>query len=247
MLKKMILLTTTFILLFSCGSGKGTLAFTANGEEFIAEGFTSKEGWDLSFEKVLVNLTGVEAYHPEISDLSVTIDEDYLVDLKDSFGPEPSVSVTSVKKVPAGNYQSLRFSLKQMSSGPHKGYSVVLSGTARKEGETLPFLIKISEELTFDGREGYVGDTIKGLVEPGQASSVEMTFHFDHIFGDASSGPEEHVNSHSPGFDLFLDYKKEGRIEVTQEEMKSHESYTLLMGAIESLGHLGEGHCEVIR
>ena len=74
-----------------------------------------------------------------------------------------------------------------------------------------------------------------------------MTFHFDHLFGDLTSAPEEHVNSRSPGFALFLDYEKEGKIHVKQDEMKGHGSYPLLLGAIESLGHLGEGHCEVIR
>lgn len=240
-----ILITTIFIA--GCSSGRGDLHFTANGEEFIAEGFTSKEGWDLSFDSVLVNLSEIEAYNPTDSGLSAKLEGTYLVDLKDSFGLDPTVSVESLKEVPAGNYQSLRFSLKQIESGDHAGYSIILFGNAGKEGTTIPFTIRISEELTFDGKEGYVGDSIKGLLNENETADVEMTFHFDHLFGDAGSGPEEHVNAQSPGFAMFLDYEKEGRIDVSQEDLMNHRNFNLFIGAVETLGHLGEGHCEVIR
>ena len=41
---------------------QGKLILHANGEDFVREGFTSKDGWQISFEHVYVNLADVTAY-----------------------------------------------------------------------------------------------------------------------------------------------------------------------------------------
>ena len=107
-------------------------------------------------------------------------------------------------------------------------------------------MIKLDEELTFNGIEGYVGDSIKGLLKEDE-TEVEMTFHFDHLFGDIEADINDHVNTGSPGFDFFLPFNKKGDLTVDQDQLADLENYDVLIGAIETLGHLGEGHCEVIR
>lgn len=235
------------LLSISCRTDRGTLIFKANGEDFIACGFTSKEGWELSFDSLRVNLDGIEAYNPEDTSLKAGPAEALLIDLTKNDGTGTDVTVSTMHDVPAGNYQSLRFSLKQIEEGENKGYSIIISGTAKKGNRRIPFIISLDEELTFDGREGYVGDSIKGLLAGDKETEVEMTFHFDHLFGDYHAPPDAHVNSRSPGFALFLHYENDGIINVAQEDMKNHGSYPLLISAIETLGHLGEGHCEVVR
>ncbi len=230
------------ITLMSCQNNKGTIRFTANGEDFVANGFVSKDGWNINFDRVLVNLSGITAYNPGDTKLKAELPGSYLVNLKDS----PIVEVGDLEDLPKGNYQSLKFNLTPLKEGEFKGFSIIMEGQAEKDGESLDFLIKLNEELTFDGRDGYVGDSIRGLLKEDE-TEVEMTFHFDHIFGDIDADADDHVNTGSPGFDFFMSLSGEGRLTVEQDELKGSENYNLLIGSIETLGHLGEGHCEVVR
>ena len=223
------------------------MLFTANGEDFIINGLTSKEGWHIQFDNVLVNICDPEAYNPDRTELKAVLEGHHMVDLKRGTSNQPQVSVGILPDAKAGNYQSLRFSLKQMETGEYAGYSIVLKGFAEKEKVKIPFLIKLDEELTFNGREGYVGDSIKGILHPGKTADVEMTFHFDHLFGNIEMDADDHVNSQSPGFEFFLHYIKDKKIDVNQELTKSNPQYDILIQGIETLGHLGEGHCEVSR
>lgn len=249
-LKKICILTlfiTVLLSLTGCSSKKGNLLFNANGEEFVINGLVSKEGWKIDFDNVLVNISSPEAYNSENQNLRAILEGDHLIDLKRGSSSRPEVSVGIVPHAESGNYQSLKFSLKQIESGEYAGYSIVLKGIAQKDDEKLPFVIKLDEELTFNGREGYVGESIKGILSDGKTSDVEMTFHFDHLFGNGEMSPEDHVNSGSPGFALFLDYTKDRSIDVNQKEMRDNPLYGRLIQGIETLGHLGEGHCEVSR
>jgi hypothetical protein len=118
-------------------------------------------------------------------------------------------------------------------------------GTASRDDKNVDFIIELTEEMVFDGKEGYVGDEVKGLLQPGGETSVEMTFHFDHIFGDREAPQDDHINTHSVGFDFFYQFAEDGTVEVSQPEMKRAPHYSTLVHAVWSLGHLGEGHCEV--
>jgi hypothetical protein len=235
------------LLIISCSEKTGNLLFTANGEEFVVDGMISREGWEIQFENVLVNIISPEAYNPEKPELKAVLEGSHLVDLKRGTSNRPVVSVGIVPDAETGNYQSLKFSIKQMDSGKYAGYSIVLKGIAEKENVRIPFLIKLNEELTFDGREGYVGDSIKGILHSGKTADVEMTLHFDHLFGNIKMGADDHVNSRSPGFEFFLPYIKENKIDVDQNQMTGNRHFEKLIQGIESLGHLGEGHCEVSR
>src|SRR5690606_37725354 len=43
----------------------GTLEFRANGEDFVRQGFTSKDGWAISFEHVYVTVSDITAYQTD--------------------------------------------------------------------------------------------------------------------------------------------------------------------------------------
>jgi hypothetical protein len=99
--------------------------------------------------------------------------------------------------------------------------------------------------MVFDGPEGYVGEELKGLLQPGSTTEVEMTFHFDHIFGDIEADKDDHINTRSVGFDFFYPFAQDGVVDVRQEDLQDAEGYRTLVEALWTLGHLGEGHCEV--
>ncbi|NOQ17708.1 MAG: DUF4382 domain-containing protein, partial [Dehalococcoidales bacterium] len=56
-----------------------------------------------------------------------------------------------------------------------------------------------------------------------------MTFHFDHIFGDADTPMDDDLNVSALGFDPFADVAEGGQVDLDMSELH--------------LGHVGEGHC----
>jgi len=243
----LILLIASLFILFasSCSKapqGSGTIIFTANGEDFVREGFVEKNGWDVAFDKVYVNIVNPTAYSSE--GLKSVLKGAFFTDLAEGDKNAAPIVIGKTEKVPHGNYQSLKFSIKRAKSGEFKDYSIVIKGTAKKAKETVNFTIKLDEEIDFDGKEGFVGDEIKGLLAENGETDVEMTFHFDHIFGDREAAADDHINTGSVGFDFFNAYAKDGVIDVSQDELKDAADYPKFIKALSSLGHLGEGHCE---
>ncbi len=222
----------------------GTIIFTANGEDFVRNGFVDRSNWHLQFDTVLVNLVSPTAYsHLEPLDSQV-LDGRHPVDLAAGDENAAPVVVGMVNNAPVGNYLSLRFGLRRLNDGPYRGASIVLIGTATRNTDTVPFTIRLSEELDFDGKEGYVGRDVKGVLPPDDSTTVEMTFHFDHIFGDSEAPADDHINTGSVGFEFFHRFVENGRVDIQQEKLKDEPEYEKLLSAITTLGHLGEGHCE---
>ena len=114
------------------------------------------------------------------------------------------------------------------TSGPTAGYSLVIIGTAEKEGQSVDFTINVGEECGYRCGE-YVGDERKGILEKGGTADLEMTFHFDHIFGDAETPLDDELNLAAVGFEPFADTAEGGKIDLNMTELH--------------LGHVGEGHC----
>ena len=54
-------------ILVSCGpdGGTGTLQFYANGEDFVRQGFVSKDGWAITFDHVYITLADITAYQSD--------------------------------------------------------------------------------------------------------------------------------------------------------------------------------------
>jgi hypothetical protein len=222
----------------------GSLIFTANGEDFVRQGFVDKQGWSISFDNLYVNIVDPTAYAPG-GQKQVVLEGSHWVDLAEGEASAQPVVLGVVDGVTPANYQSLRFALKRAAAGPYAGASVVMIGSAERGTTRVPFTVRLDEEMLFDGREGYVGDEIKGLLQPGGTADVEMTFHFDHVFGDIEAAEGDHVNTGSVGFDFFHAFAEQGVVDVSQRELAGAGEYRTLVHALWSLGHLGEGHCDV--
>lgn len=228
----------------------GTLVLTANGEDFVREGFTSKDGWEIVFDHVYVTLAQIQPartdppFEPE-SDMEFSGERDLIaatrpvtVDLK----ADSTVEVARLTADP-GHYNALSWMMVPAEEGPSTGYSMLLEGTAAKEGETLPFRIGIEASWLYEAGD-YVGEERRGMLRSGSEADLEMTFHMDHLFGDADLPAEDALNQGAPGFSLFQWLADTSQVTdlAVMEEMLSPEEYEHVFGLLGNLGHVGEGH-----
>jgi hypothetical protein len=95
----------------------------------------------------------------------------------------------------------------------------------------VDFTINIDAECGYDCGE-YVGDERKGIVTDGGTADLEMTFHFDHIFGDAGTPLDDEPNQGAIGFEYFIGYADGQTVDINMTEIH--------------LGHVGEGHCHCL-
>jgi len=73
-----------------------------------------------------------------------------------------------------------------------------------------------------------------------------MTFHFDHIFGDADTPPDDELNVGAVGFEPFAGAASGGRLVsdmIGLESALSESDFQALVDILPTLGHVGEGHC----
>lgn len=216
----------------------GKLQFYANGEDFVRQGFVSKDGWSISFDHVYITLSGITAYqtdppydpHEEAGidgKAEVGLTGAYTIDLAQGGEDAPPILVGEVSEAPAGQYNAISWQMSRAESGAAAGHSLVMIGTAVKEGQSIDFTINVDEECDYYCGE-YVGDERKGILTEGGTADLEMTFHFDHIFGDAELAADDELNLAAVGFEPFADGADAG---------------TVLNMAEMHLGHVGEGHC----
>ncbi|MGC9505559.1 DUF4382 domain-containing protein [Baaleninema sp.] len=233
----------------------GTLAVRANGEDFVRQGFTTKDGWRVEFENLYAHVSDVTAYQtdppydafsggePDAKESVVLVDSQ-TVDL--AAGDETAEPILlSEVEAPAGQYNALSWKMTPASEGPAEGYSLVLDGTAEKDGETVDFILKLDEPLAFTCGE-FVGDERKGILSSGGNADLEATFHFDHLFGDGDAPADDEINTGALGFEPIAELAENGTVEVdleTLSERLSPEEYETLKNLLPSLGHVGEGHC----
>jgi len=228
------------MVLAGCPGGKaaGTLEFYANGEDFVRQGFVSKDGWSIQFDHVYITLADIAAYQTDPpydpqsgSDISgkhtVSLNGAYTIDLAEGGTDAPPILVGKVSDVPVGHYNALAFNMARAESGPAAGYSLVMIGTAQKDGQTVEFNIKVEEECEYQCGE-YVGDERKGIVAEDGTADLEMTFHFDHIFGSGDLPLDDELNLGAIGFEPFAG---SAHVEDVLDMSEMH------------LGHVGEGHC----
>ena len=242
MRKRMLVLAVTglfvvSILLVSCGGGVvGTLQFHANGEDFVRQGFVSKDGWSINFDHVYITLADITAYQTDPAydphtggningKVTVSLDKVYTVDLAEGGEDASPILVDEVSGVAVGHYNAISWKMVKATSGPAAGYSLVMVGTAKKDGQIVNFTINVKEECRYSCGE-YVGDERKGIVVDGGTADLEMTFHFDHIFGDAETPLDDALNLDALGFEPFAEG---GKVDLNMAELH--------------LGHVGEGHC----
>ena len=234
----------------------GTLVLVANGEDFIRQGFVSKDGWQIDFDHAYVTLNQVKAYSTEpafdpsgeapleaIQTLTL-IARATTIDLAEGEEDAEPIVVTQTD-APIGAYNALSWQVVPAPTGFAQGNSIVLAGTANKDSQTIDFVIGFDRELEYTCGE-YVGEERKGIVTAENMAQVETTFHFDHIFGDNSLPIEDALNQEAIGFEPLASLAQNGQLKVNQTDLEQKldsENYEKLQQALSGLGHVGEGHC----
>lgn len=240
----------------STDSGTGELILRANGEDFVRQGFVTKDGWRIDFDHVYVTLADVTAYQsdppfdakaggkPEAKE-AVNLSEPVTVDLAAGDEQVEPVLIETLT-APAGRYNALAWQMVPAAGGPAAGQTFWIEGTAAKADETIDFTVKLDPTLSFVCGD-YVGETRKGILEPSGTADLEATFHFDHMFGDGEALPDDDINTGALGFDPFAAIAAGNSLDIDMAGLKSQLSpadYDKLINILPSLGHVGEGHCD---
>ncbi|MGF1496581.1 MAG: DUF4382 domain-containing protein [Elainellaceae cyanobacterium] len=235
----------------------GTLELVANGEDFVRQGFVTRDGWQVDFEHVYVNLSDVTAYQtdpafdPDSSEELQATEEVTLlaqpqtVDLAEGGEDAAPISVTT-EQAPAGTYNALHWELVEADQGPAEGSTILLVGTAEKEGQTVDFNLSFDPTLEYTCGQ-YVGAERKGILQ-GDEAEVETTFHFDHVFGDGEAPADDPINTAAVGFDPFANLAQDGTLTADMaalEQQLPSDQYQTLQQTLAGLGHVGEGHCRL--
>ncbi|NJN66630.1 MAG: DUF4382 domain-containing protein [Chloroflexaceae bacterium] len=231
----------------------GTLQVRANGEDFIRQGFVSKDGWSIRFDHVYLTLADITAYQADPpydahtggeiqATTSVNLPGPYLVDLAEGDeNAEPILVATGA--APAGRYNALSWKMVRATEGAASGAVIVMEGTAEKDATTITFRIALDQEQ--EQRCGdYVGDERKGFLAAGEVADLEATFHFDHLFGDAETPMEDSLNADALGFGPLAALAEDGTLHIDQATFMialASEDYAKIEHL--HLAHVGEGHC----
>lgn len=231
----------------------GVLRFVANGEDFIRKGFVSKDGWEIKFEHAYIHLKNIKGYQADppydpttkqniTSEESVGISGPYTIDLAKGDGNADPILIDEVE-APTGHYNAVSWEIATATDGEMAGHSLLLIGEATKKEQTIPFKIGIDKEYITQAGE-FIGDERKGYVDEGQTGGLELTFHFDHLFGDGELPAGDELNQGAIGFDPFAALAKDGSVDITMAELKEQSPaiYETLLHIMISLGHVGEGH-----
>ncbi|MEA5501189.1 DUF4382 domain-containing protein [Limnoraphis robusta] len=234
----------------------GTMQFRANGEDFVRQGFTTKDGWQVNFDHIYVNISDATAYEtftpydaeaggePQAKQ-TISLVVDKTVDLA-AGGEDAETILVNEVPAPPGRYNALSWKMNKAQEGPAAGYTMVMQGTATKGGQTVPFTLKLDQELAFTCGD-FVGENRKGILQPGETAQLEATFHFDHLFGDGEAPADDEINTGALGFEPLAKAAKGSSLDAdlaTLKQQLSSEEYNKLIAILPSLGHVGEGHCK---
>ncbi|MEM7034898.1 MAG: DUF4382 domain-containing protein [Chloroflexota bacterium] len=233
----------------------GTLTFVANGEDFVRDGFVSKDGWQISFDHLFVNLAEIRAYQTDppydastgktIEGQEVHLEKLYSLNLVPEAGAAELITIDIVEDAPSGQYNALSWQMINGSDGEMVGTTLRLQGTATKADRTVTFMLHIKEEYSYACGE-YVGDTRKGFLSADGTTSVEITFHFDHVFGDGDLPLDDSLNAGALGFEPLLAATEDDILDAdlaTLAEKLPEGDMSTMHKALRTLGHVGEGHC----
>ena len=241
-----------------------TLNLVANGEDFVRQGFVTKDGWKMNFDRLEVNLSNITAYQVEggfdvqqkqqidtlASQQKISLlTQPKVVDLAQGEADTQPVMVTSIP-VPSGLYNAIAWQIDTApENSPLDGKTMVLQGTASKDQQVINFNISLNRPIKYLCGE-YVGEERKGIVQAGETGELEVTFHFDHVFGDSETSADEALNIDALGFEPLAKLASSDRLTVddaTLSQQLSPQDQKKLTQAVIGLGHVGEGHCTVIQ
>ena len=244
--------------------GQAILNLVANGEDFVRQGFVTKDGWTMSFDRLDVNLAEVTAYQMdgafeptetdtldglEYQQRVSLVDTPQLVDLAQGEADAEPIMVVDAEVTP-GSYNAMAWQIDTAGADSSlAGKTMVMQGKATKDNRVVNFNISLNRPIQYLCGE-YVGDERKGIVEADSPGELETTLHFDHVFGDAETSPDEAINVDALGFEPLAQLASNDSLTVddaTLTQQLSAEDQEKLTKAIIGLGHVGEGHCAVIK
>ncbi|MGK7942917.1 MAG: DUF4382 domain-containing protein [Microcystaceae cyanobacterium] len=235
---------------------KGQLILVANGEDFIRQGFVSKDGWQIDFDHAYVNLSSIKAYQTDppfdpdskaelkAKETAILLEKTQTVDLAAGDADADPIVVQEIT-APVGSYNSLEWQVIKGNEGETDNATIVLIGKATKDGQTVDFTLNLQEELSYVCGE-FIGDERKGYVTEEESTEIETTFHFDHLFGDAETPADDDLNVKALGFEPLANLAENGQLIIDQTTLEQKLSPTdteKLQKALIGLGHVGEGHC----
>ena len=248
----------------SSSQAQATLKLVANGEDFVRQGFVTKDGWQINFERLDVNLVEVKAYQVEgafkpteadrldnlkYQDKVSFLDTPQVIDLAAGEADAEPIMVASTEANP-GFYNAIAWKIDTGGAeSTLAGKTMVFQGTATKDEQVIDFDISLNRPIQYLCGE-YVGDERKGIIQAGQVGELETTFHFDHLFGDSETSPDNALNLDSLGFEPLAKLASGDSLtidDIKLNQQLSPEDQEKLTEAIISLGHVGEGHCIVIQ
>ena len=262
------------VILTSCKSKKnnqttaatteqGTLTLVANGEDFVRQGFVSKDGWQINFEHLYVNISEATAYQADSSfqpqkgdtkdsfkyqDRLEFINIRETTDLASGDANSAPISVAKTDDAPVGFYNALTWKLSTAeATSPIPGNTIVLQGKAIKDQQTIDFDLGFNQPTEYICGE-FIGEERQGIVAVDAPGQVEATFHFDHIFGDANAPIDDALNQDALGFQPLADLTINQSLELDEQDLSSRlssQNYQKLTEAVLGLGHVGEGHCVI--
>ena len=216
----------------AASTDQGTLTLVANGEDFVRQGFVSKDGWQINFDHLYVNLGEAIAYSTESSF------EPQKNDTKNSIEYQQKVELLNNGKI------------VDLAEGEADAEPIVINDATVPAGfyNALAWnLTPINQPTEYVCGE-FVGDVRQGIVAVDTPGTVEVTFHFDHIFGDQDTPPEDALNQDALGFQPLAALASNNTVKLSDTDLANQlttEDYQQLTEAIAGLGHVGEGHCVV--
>lgn len=242
----------------STDDGEATVRLSVYGEEFMEDRIPADEvvdGWEIDFSEFVVGLT-------DISVDGEALAGSYVFDLTQSSNGagHPVADLT----VPSGDVSTMGYRIAPAAASPDggnasaeqqalmagQGYSIYVSGTATRGGETKSFAWGFTNDTQ------YVNCGIDRSLAAGEEDGVEMTIHADHLFFDDLESEEPNV-----AFDIVaradadadgtvtlgelggLDITGEARYQVGSRSISDLGSFVEAQTAL--VGHFdGEGHCD---
>lgn len=237
-------------------SGTGTLEIRANGEDFVRQGFLSQDGWKITFDHVYVTLAAIGAYQtnppydatakePLTAAPQVTLAEVQTVDLAAGDAKAEPVLVATVA-APAGRYNAVSWQMPRATTGKAADSVILLVGQATKGDRAIAFTLNLDQPMAYQCGE-FVGETRKGNLTAQGTADLELTFHFDHLFGDGTLPPKDELNQQALGFGPLAAIAQNGKVAANLAQLKqtlSSEDFEKFSRILPSLGHVGEGHCQ---
>lgn len=238
------------------GQESGTLTLIADAEDRMREGFTSKDGWQLNFNHAYVTFNNIRAYQanspfdpdrdnePNATATVNLLSSPQTVDL---VGGSEDIPTVTTATAPPGHYNALYWEMVTATDGEAAGSTLLLEGSAEKEGRTINFVIALDKPVSHYCGE-YIGDERKGFLEANSTTELETTFHFDHFFGRSDRAIDESPNNAAIGFEPFANLAEGDTLNINSQQLQeglSEEDFQTLVFSVTELGHVGEGHCRI--